>query len=228
MWKYNGVGVFENDTHLLIASISLIFDLQCYFKISYISLSYFIVLYFILLNFFPQGSVQLDDGNYSEPVLHLIAYKQWRTLTVPERQDWAKLSGLIFVCMMDFVLSVDDLFKRVNRYLGGEEGKKSSGDSSQNIDKEKFLDDSSLNLSHIITERELNFFRLIITWASKDNIIRQEGNGKIDEKVTLKMKEIHMREIENLFPVSKKVSIIDDKKWQDGEYKTPFKVSYEG
>ena len=58
--------------------------------------------------------------------------------------------------------------------------------------RKKFLDGSSLKLSHIITELELNYFRLIITWASKDNIIRQEGNGKTDEKVTFKMGEIDL------------------------------------
>lgn len=168
--------------------------------------------------------MQLDDENYSEPVLHLIAYKKWKTLTVEERQEWAKSLGLHFVSMNDFVLSVDELFNRVNRCLGGEEGTKSTGASSQNIDKEKFFDRSSLKLSHIITEIELNYFRLIITWASKDNIIRQEGNGKIDEKVTLET----MIEIKNLFPVFKKASIIDDKKLQHGENSIPFKVNYEG
>lgn len=172
--------------------------------------------------------MQLDDGYYSEPVLHFIAYKEWKrkTLTVPERQKWAKLYGLHFVSMNDFVLSVDDLFNRVNGLLGGEEGKKSSCDSSRNIDKKIFLDVSSLDLSHTITKEEINYFRLIITWASKNNIIRQEGSGKIDEKVTLKMNEIPMTEMKNLFPVSKKVSIIDYKKLQHGEYSFPFKVSY--
>lgn len=220
MCKSKGVGVFENYTHLHIL-----------FTMLFKNILFYLILFHRILfhstSFFLQGSVQLDDGHYSEPVLHLIAYKKWQTLTVPDRQEWAKLLGLRFVCMRDFDLSVDDLFSRVNRFLGGDEGEKRSCDSSQNIDKEKFLDGSSLKLSHIITELELNYFRLIITWASKDNIIRQEGNGKTDEKVTFKMGEIPMTDMKNLFPVYKKVSIIDDKKLQHGDYNILFKLSYE-
>ena len=173
--------------------------------------------------------MQLDDGNYSDPVLHLIAFKKWVTLSKSEQPKWAFSLGIRIQNMIEFVNTVNLLLKKVNRLLGcvGQNGRRDY-DSQENIDKERFIDTKSLDLSHTITARELNYFRLMITWVSTDNIIRQVKKRKVDNEVKLKKQMISVGAIKKLFPVCRETSIIDDKEWRHDEYSIPFEISYEG
>ena len=173
--------------------------------------------------------MQLDDGNYSDPVLHLIAFKKWVTLSKSEKPKWAFSLGIRMQSMIEFVNTVNLLLEKVDRLLGcvGQNGRRDY-DSEENIDRERFMDTKSLDLSHAITARELNYFRLMLTWVSADNIIRQVKEGKVDNEVQLKKQRISVGAINELFPVCRKASIIDDKEWQHNKYSIPFEVSYEG
>lgn len=176
--------------------------------------------------------MQLDDGNYSDPVLHLIAFKKWATLSKSEQSKWAFSLGIRIQCMVEFVNTVNLLLEKVNRLLGcarqNSRRDYDSYDREDNIDSERFMDTTSLDLSHAITARELNYFRLMITWVSTDNIIRQEKKSKVDNEVKLKKQMIPVAAINRLFPVCRKASIIDDKEWRHDKYSIPFEISYEG
>ena len=172
--------------------------------------------------------MQLDGGNYSDPVLHLIAFKKWATLSKSEQSKWAFSLGIRIQSMIEFVNTVNLLLEKVNRLLGRAGRDYDSYDRGENIDRKRFMDMISLDLSHEITARELNYFRLMLTWVSTDNIIRQEKKEKVDNEVKLKKQMVSVAAINRLFPVFRKASIIDDKEWRHDKYSIPFEISYEG
>ena len=134
--------------------------------------------------------------------------------------------------MVEFVNTVNLLLEKVNRLLGRarQNGRRDydSYDRKENIDRKRFLDTTSLDLSHAITARELNYFRLMLTWVSTDNIIRQDKKGKVENEVRLKKQMISDGSMNKLFPVFRKASIIDDKEWRHDECSIPFEIAYEG
>jgi hypothetical protein len=91
------------------------------------------------------------------------------------------------------VASADSLFKAVNDSL------------SRMLGPKGILNSSSLELGCIITSEKLNFFRLILTWTSEGNVIRQ------DSKVTTKKafqsveiscaNEVSHDQLSSLFPI---------------------------
>lgn len=178
--------------------------------------------------------MRLDNETYSEPVLHLTAYKKWISLPVKLREKWAKSLGIRVENMTKFVANVGELIKKVNMFLGRKDGKyESDAEITKRGGQSKHsLDVTALNISHDITPRELNHFRLILTWVSADNILRQADRPKEAEDtantVEIKKSLLGVEAMRDLFPTCEMLSIEDDNHWKIGNLKIPLNIHYEG
>ena len=184
--------------------------------------------------YFKIGSVRLDNETYSEPVLYLTALKKWTSLPPNLREKWAKSLGIRVENMKKLATSVDELSKKVNMFLGRKDGKYESeseiqknGNQSCNI-----LNATALNISHDITPRELNLFRLILTWVSADNIIRQVYRPAESEDTVnaaqISKPLLSVEAMKDLFPTCEMLSIEDDQHWKIGNFAIPLNVHYQG
>jgi hypothetical protein len=182
--------------------------------------------------------VRLDNETYSEPVLHLTAYKKWISLPVKLREKWAKSLGIRVENMTKFVANVGELIKKVNLFLGRKDGKyESDAEITKRGGQSKHsLDVTALNISHDITPRELNHFRLILTWVSADNILRQADRPLDSSKeaedtantVEIKKPSLSVEAMRDLFPTCEMLSIENDNHWKIGNLEIPLNVHYEG
>lgn len=178
--------------------------------------------------------MRVDNETYSEPVLHLTAYKKWISLRAKLREKWAKSLGIRVENMTKFVANVDELIKKVNMFLGRKDGKyESDAEITKRGGQSKHsLDVTALNISHDITPRELNHFRLILTWVSADNILRQADLPKEAEDtantVEIKKSLLSVEAMRDLFPICEMLSIKDDNQWKIGNLEIQLNVHYEG
>ena len=179
----------------------------------------------------------MDNETYSEPVSHLTAYKKWTSLPPKMGEKWAKSLGIRVENMKKFAASVDALTKKVNSFLGRKDnGKYGSETEIEKEEKEKknknLLNVTALNISHDITARELNLFRLILTWVSADNILRQDDrpveSGDTVNTAQINRPSLSVEAMQNLFPVCEMLSIEDGKHWKTGNFSIPLNVRYEG
>lgn len=181
--------------------------------------------------------MRLDNETYSEPVSYLTAYKKWTSLPPKMAEKWAKSLGIRVENMKKFAASVDALTKKANSFLGRKDnGKYESETEIEKKEKEKknnnLLDMTALNVSHDITARELNLFRLILTWVSADNILRQDDRLVEGEDTAntarINGPSLSIEAMQNLFPLCEMLSIEDDKHWKTGNLSIPLNVRYEG
>ena len=112
----------------------------------------------------------MDDKTYSDQVMHLNIYKKWKSLTfIWDRALWAKKVGLKINLLEGFVSIADNLLKSLNNAVRDISGKNDT------------LGLHSLDISTKITSAKLNMYRLILTWASAKNIIRQRESRGSEE-----------------------------------------------
>ena len=79
-----------------------------------------------------------------------------------ERRIWTEKANLNYSCMAQFVSSADSILKSVNDQMKRIDGKK------------LFLSSDLLDINLLMTPQKLNIYRLILTWSSLQNIIRQD------------------------------------------------------
>ena len=111
------------------------------------------------------GAAQLDSGTYSEPVMHMLMYRKWISMKSKERRIWAQKANLNYSAMSQFVSSTGSILKSVNEQLKRVDGGK------------VFLTIDLLDVNLSITPQKLNMYRLILTWCSLRNIIRQDDRS---------------------------------------------------
>ena len=194
-----------------------------------------ILSYLISINL--SGAVQLDQGCYCEPVMYLNAYKKWIALkTSKDQSKWAKQAGIKFDAMKRFELSVKDLLQRTQKAIRvansfsfydeeDEEGDEDLGPDSGHLDL------SVLDLDYVTSQKELNYFRLILTWVSTDNVMMQKNfkaNNKSPPFQSIINSPIARKAIQNLFPPLNLISTTNDSKWDSGSYSIPLEIKTEG
>lgn len=150
------------------------------------------------------------------------------------REKWARSLGIRVENMTKFVANVNELIKKVNMFLGRKDGKyESDAEIKKRGGQSKHsLDVIALNISHDITPRELNHFRLILTWVSADNVLRQADRPKEAEDtantVEIKKPLLSVEAMRDLFPTCEMLSIEDDNQWKIGSLEIPLNVHYRG
>lgn len=181
------------------------------------------------------GAAQLDQGSYCEPVMYLNAYRKWITLNEKQKIQWARIAGIQMDAMNRFVMLAKDLMDKTERairnssesidFYGENEDEDLGSDSGYR------LDFSALHLDHITTPKELNYYRLIITWISADNIVRQDGLDKTDKEAPFESTvsvAFSRQSIQNLYPNIDTISIKNDRKVKNGVFSIPFNIKYQG
>ena len=196
----------------------------------------------IYQSFCTVGAVQLDNGSYSEPIMALNMYKKWQSLSKVNRIEWCKVSNIRLENMGNFATSVESLLKSVNSMLsrrgrskGGqmregelvgqrEEQGKGEGGALK-------LDQTALNITHTTTPTELNLYRLILTWVCHENIMTQQKlavGQKWNARITMREENFSVKDLENLFTDTRKISVKNDKKVTDGNFSVPFSIKITG
>ena len=181
------------------------------------------------------GAAQLDQGCYCEPVMYLNAYRKWVTLNEKQQIQWARIAGIQIDAMNRFAMQAKDLMDKTERAL---RNSRESIDFYGEIDDEDLgpdsghrLDFSVLHLDHITTPKELNYYRLIISWISADNIMRQDGLEMTDKKApfqSIVSVPFSRQSIQNLYPDIDLFSTKNDKKVKNSVMSIPFNVKYQG
>ena len=103
--------------------------------------------------------MQCDGGSYSEPVMHLNIYKKWMSMTPAEQMVWGLQANVSHARVQAFVSSVNILSLAVDKAKGAERG--------------NLLLSSALQVGTVITPQKLNIYKLMLTWMSYGNVIRQ-------------------------------------------------------
>ena len=92
----------------------------------------------------------------------MLMYKKWASMKSKERRIWTEKANLNYSSMAQFVSSADSILKSVNDQMKRIDGKK------------LFLSTDLLDINLLMTPQKLNIYRLILTWSSLQNIIRQD------------------------------------------------------
>lgn len=133
------------------------------------------------------GAVQLDQGCYCEPVMCLNAYKKWISLTSKAQVKWADQAGLKIDAMKRLEMSVKDLLDKTQKAICVANSPGFYDEEDGNKEDELEFDSGHLDLSvldpdYVTSQKELNYFRLILTWISTENIIMQKSIKATDKK----------------------------------------------
>lgn len=151
------------------------------------------------------------------------------------RTCWARRAGIKIECMNRFAVLVSELLRRTQRALRPAVAMDSNGyeeDDNQDLGSDSsHHDQSALRLDHVASQRELNYYRLILTWISPDNIIRQNDINAEDKKPPFQCittKSLALRSIQHLYPP---VHLISTKRADEAgtvPFSIALKVKYEG
>ena len=163
-------------------------------------------LYFIYRHTFI-GAMLLDDGAYSEPIMMLKLYLQWyqddmRTASVVKRLKWADYYGLVVARVTQFVSACDNMVAKLREALL-EQYRMRSGRMYSRGRRNREEEDSMYPAYTVKTLLEkyphgfidparLNRMRLVITWALRDNIMKQ-NDIPVDSRfkhITLQRRQI--------------------------------------
>jgi hypothetical protein len=169
--------------------------------------------------------------------VYLNAYKKWITLSPREMNKWASAAGIRIQSMKQFVILVGDLLKKTNKairvansYGSYDEEDEDEENADLEIDSEH-LDPSVLDLDYVTSQKELNYFRLILTWISTDNIIMQERIEDKDKNppfLSVIQRPIARKAIQNLYAPVNLISTTKDSQCHVGSYSIPFEIKSEG
>ena len=160
----------------------------------------------------------------------LNMYKKWVSLRSEERVRWCKASAIRHDNMSHFVTSVENILRSVNNLL--RRGKRSQGDHKKSGETtEPQLNQDALHIEHTTTPRELNLYRLILTWVCSKNIMHQNtASDNPDWKARINIVEsiFSVQDLEKLFIGASTISVKNDKKITNGALTVPVTIKFTG
>ena len=154
--------------------------------------------------------------------MYLLMYKKWVSMNNKDRKIWTEKSSISHTAMARFVSSANNILKSVNDQLKRMDGRTT------------ILSTDSLDINSVITAQKLNMFRLILTWNSVPNIIRQDDihGQKISLKSfeTMGLSKMTDEKMEELIPNYCKVTVAAEKEGEqeDEFFEIPWERSTKG
>ena len=115
------------------------------------------------------GAEAIDEGDYSEPIMHVKAFIQFVTITdEKKREQWCWTHGLVYSRFKYFVAATKSLILRVNTAIA-------NGFRHPSSSTVKPL--SYENLTLPLTTQQLLALRLILCWNCDGNFLRMKQGG---------------------------------------------------